>query len=77
MPFKNESIKLVNLRLSILFILTCFSSMMAGQAIPKDWFEKDYQTDSVAGMNPANTKLAVGGETYTQHRCIHQLRGAR
>jgi cell wall-associated protease len=47
---QNESIKRMNLRL-ILFILICFSSKTFGQAIPKDWFEKDYQTDSVAGIS--------------------------
>jgi len=41
----------MNFRLSILFSLFFLSSKVRGQTIPKDWFEKDYKTDSVAGIS--------------------------
>jgi cell wall-associated protease len=41
----------MNFRLSVLFSLIFLSSKMFGQTIPKDWFEKDYQMDSVAGIS--------------------------
>lgn len=41
----------MNFRISILFSLICFSSKIAGQTIPRDWFEKDHKTDSVAGIS--------------------------
>src|SRR5882762_7002230 len=41
----------MNFRLPVLVGLIFLSSRLFGQTIPKDWFEKDYITDSVAGIS--------------------------
>src|SRR5258705_140035 len=41
----------MNFRLPVLVNLIFISSRLFGQTIPKDWFEKDHLTDSVAGIS--------------------------
>src|SRR5712675_2105500 len=41
----------MNFRLSILFNLIFLSPKIFGQTIPRDWFEKDYETDSIGGIS--------------------------
>src|SRR4051812_4036129 len=49
--FKSKLYIKMNCRLSVFFSLIFLSSKMFGQTISKDWFEKDYKTDSVAGIS--------------------------
>src|SRR5882757_7848414 len=41
----------MNFRLPVLVSLIFISSRLFGQTIPKDWFEKDHLTDSLAGIS--------------------------